>query len=116
MNEICQYGISSREKVLVEIQKILIKDIGDKITFVQFIGIMSKDNSLRFFNRNSLLRKRRIFFKGEEKRGRTSGKEISMPLGRFMDFLEFLADDPQIKLDIFKFKKAAVYCINSGRI
>lgn len=87
--------------------------VGDKITFCQFVEIMNKDNTLRFFNRNSLLKKRRMFFKGKEKRGKSSGKEIRMPLGEFVDFLKVLAEDPKIKLDLLKFKKALIYCIDT---
>lgn len=101
---------------LSEIKDLLGKFIGDEITFNQFTGIMGKDNALRFFNRNSLLNRRKKFFKGEDKRGRKSAKEIRMPLDKFIRFLGTLANDREIKFDLEKFKGALVYCMNIGYI
>lgn len=98
---------------LSEIKDLLGGFVGDEITFNQFVDIMSKDNSLQFLNRNSLLLKRKKFFKGEDKRGRKSAKKICMSLDKFVGFLGTLAEDNSI-FDLEKFKRAVVYCLDIG--
>lgn len=105
---------SEHKNKLSEIKDLLNRFFGDEITFNQFVDIMNKDNALQFLNRNSLLFKRKKFFKGEDKRGRKSAKKICMPLDKFIVFLGTLADDNNIRFDLEKFKRAVVYCADIG--
>lgn len=108
--------IDSEKDELSEIKDLLSRFIGGRITFNQFTGILDKDNGLQYYNRNTLLHRRRKFFKEGCKRGRGSPKEISMPLGKFVDFLGTLARDSEINLDLGKFRKALDYCMALGYI
>ncbi|MBU6431465.1 MAG: hypothetical protein KGJ58_03160 [Patescibacteria group bacterium] len=102
--------ITDNDKNLSEIKILLRKLIGDEITFNQFTGIMDKDNFLRFYNRNSVLRKRKRFFK-DYNRGKRRSKEIRMPVDKFVKFLDILARG-DFGLDLGRFKKAIIYCAN----
>lgn len=100
--------------ILNEIKYLLAKLIGsEEITFNQFVGILDRDNSLRVYNRKSLLDQRERFFKGKEsKRGKRVSKEIRMPLNDFIYFLDSLARNG--KFDLERFKTTILYCVEAG--
>lgn len=107
------YWVVSLENkdILFEIGYLLKKYIGDSITFCEFTGILDKDNTLKNYNRNGLLRWRKIFFRKEGVDGKKTPGEIEMKLGDFLRFLDYLSYNKG-KIDFHKFKKTVIYCMN----
>lgn len=112
-----KYKISSENiKILSEIGELLERYIGNTITFCDFTAILDRDNCLCFYKRDSLLHWRKKFFRKEiksgEKDGRKTPKRIEMKSEDFLKFLGHLSSNG--KVDLQKFKKTVIHCMNTG--